>query len=218
MADGGQLTQSEKEELSASLAKNIESVDKEITAAGGDAGKVAKLQSKRSAIATRKAAIDGAPAVQRRLRHGEEIQKLRLKLFPLLALEDRGRSMSLTLADLKTLEEKSEIEEKITQLENASRGWFEDETDFRKLCELEEKEAKAKWAARKPAQKKTGATGSTAKGATGASKSGGGAWSTAGSKSSSGFGGGYKAGGGGSGAKKSTGGFAAAFGGDSDSD
>jgi hypothetical protein len=49
-------------------------------------------------------------------------------------------------ADLKILEEKTDIEKAILELENASRGWFQDEEDFIALCKQEEKEAKAKYA------------------------------------------------------------------------
>ena len=73
-----------------------------------------------------------------------QIRKLRLRLLPLLALEDKGRSVSLTLADLKTLEDKSELEAAIAALEAASRGWYLSDEDFAAMCRLEQEEAAKK--------------------------------------------------------------------------
>jgi hypothetical protein len=135
-----------------------------------------------------------------------------------MALEDKGRSMSLTLADLKSIEEKSDIETDIALLENASRGWFEEEADFVLKCKIEEKEAKARYAAKVKAQ--AGKGGGQKSSSSGASKTsstqrssssvGPGGWSSIGVKKA--------APAGSSGAKKTaSSGFAAAFG-DEDSD
>ena len=163
--------------------------------------------------------------IQHRLKHGDEILKLRVKVLPMMALEDKGRSMSLTLADLKSIEEKSDIETDIAHLESVSRGWFEDEADFLLKCKVEEKEAKSRYNAKLKAQagKKGGGSASSGilSGNRGTQKS-----SSSGSSSSVGAGGWSSIG-----VKKPTNtssigvkkvassGFAAAFGGgDSDSD
>ena len=54
------------------------------------------------------------------LRLGDKIQKLRIKLHSLKAVEDKQKSMSLTMADLQALGEKGEIEER--RLEVSSRA------------------------------------------------------------------------------------------------
>jgi hypothetical protein len=51
-------------------------------------------------------------------------------LLPLIELEKKGRSMSLTMDDLTVLRDKPDIEDDISKLEAASRGWFEEEEDF----------------------------------------------------------------------------------------
>jgi hypothetical protein len=51
----------------------------------------------------KKALLDKAQPIQLRLKHGDEVQRLRLKLLPLIELESKGRSMSLTMDDLKKL-------------------------------------------------------------------------------------------------------------------
>jgi molybdopterin converting factor small subunit len=216
--DEGRLSASEKEELLKQLDSNLAATVEEITKANaeGKPKKVEKLEEKRQGIVTRKEAVSKIQPIQHRLKHGDEVQKLRVKLFPLLALEDKGRSMSLTLQDLKTLEEKSDIEASIAGLEAASRGWFEEDDDFQARCALEAKEAKAKYSAKvKAAGAKKGGGGSGLSGKSGtAGKSGAssaGGWSTVGiAKKSGSSGGGAK--------KPAAGGFAAAFGNDSDSD
>lgn len=93
-----------------------------------------------------------------------------MRLFPLLALEDKGRSMSLTLADLKLLEEKGDIEAAIAQCEQASKGWFEEEEDFRIKCALELKEAKIKYNNRVKKSSGGGGSSSHSSGGSGAKK------------------------------------------------
>lgn len=175
------------------------------------------------AIQARKAVVQKIQAIQHRLKHGDEILKLRVKVLPMMALEEKGRSMSLTLADLKLIEEKSDIETDIAHLESVSRGWFEDEADFLLMRKIEEKEAKSRYNAKLKAQagKKGGGSASsgilsgnrgTQKTSSSGSSVGAGSWSSIGVKkptntSSIGV------------KKVASSGFAAAFGGgDSDSD
>jgi hypothetical protein len=146
-----------------------------------------KLEEKLQAVSARKVAVQKIQAIQHRLKHCDEILKLRVKVLPLMALEDKGRSMSLTLADLKSIEEKSDLEADIAHLENASRGWFEDEADFLLKCKIEEKEAKARYAAKVKAQagKKGGGSASAGilSGRTGTQKSSGSSSHSSGSSS-----------------------------------
>lgn len=207
LVDAGNLTQSEKDELKTSLESNLDNIKDEIELAKKDEKpkKVEKLEEKRTAIIARIAAVSDIKPKQLRLRHADEILRLRLKLLPLLAVEDKGRSMSLTLADLKTLEQKSDIEEKINCLENASRGWFEDEEDFQSKIEIEIKEAKAKYDSKTKAAPKY--KNKPVVKASGSSSSG---WASAPAKSSRNAS--YQA------VKNINSGFSSAFGADSDSD
>jgi hypothetical protein len=147
MVDAGKLTQEEKAELLKSIDGNIESVVAEIAAAENPKA-IEKLTLKGSKIKERKDVIWKMTPVVHRLKHADEVQKFRIKLFGLLAMEDKGRSMSLTMADLSALSAKDEIEEAIAALEQASRGWFEDDEDFQRRCKVEEKEAKVKYNAK----------------------------------------------------------------------
>jgi hypothetical protein len=108
MADGGMLTASERDELLETLRSSITALDEDIAAARSEGAvkKVEKLEERKAAVTARKMTIEKAPPVIHRLKRGEDIRKLRVRLLSLLSLEERGRSMSLTLADLKTLEQK----------------------------------------------------------------------------------------------------------------
>eukprot|EP01038_Epipyxis_sp_PR26KG_P006451 gene6451-8873_t len=166
MVDNGQLTEAEKSDLVRTLTVNLTNLSVEIEAAVAEnkPKKVENLNQKKSQMIDRLKKIEQLSPIQHRLRFGDEIQKLRMKLFPLLALEEGGRSMSLTLADLKTLEGKAEIEEEIKAYEQSSRGWFEEESDFIALCAYEEKQAKTKYTTKLKAHqgtKKSSSSGSS---------------------------------------------------------
>ena len=211
MVDSGSLTASEKIELLATIEANIRSTADEIETAKkeGKDKKVEKLTEKLASIQTKKSAIEKNTPVVRRLAHAERIQKCWAKLLPLIALEDKGRSLSLTLADLKVLEEKPELEEQIQQLQNASKGWFEDEEEFVGMCAAEEKEAKRKYIEKKASQQSKSVNKSKQGGSMGTKSTS--AWSTVpragGSKASAT-----------AAPRPPVSGYAAAFGGDDSSD
>jgi molybdopterin converting factor small subunit len=226
--DIGSLIASEKEELLHSIEENLVTVAEEQATAVKEEKpkKVEKLEEKKNGILARKAVVQKITPIQHRLKHGDEILKLRTKVLPMMALEDKGRSMSLTLADLKSLEEKSDIEANIVSYENASRGWFEEEADFLLKCKIEEREAKIRYNAKVKAQAgKKGGGGSSSSGILsgrtgtqnkGSSSSSGSSTSSAGGWSSIGV---KKAPSSAPVQKKAAGSsFSAAFGNDSDSD
>ena len=83
MVDEGQLTSSEKTELLASLDANIKTVEEEkaIATTEGKPKKVETLELKKQGMLTRKGIVSKIEPIQPRLKHGEEIQKLRVRLF-----------------------------------------------------------------------------------------------------------------------------------------
>ena len=144
MVDAGELLASEKEEILTNMTKNIEEAKA--------AGQTKKVET----ITARKAALEKMEPLKPQLRLGDKIQKLRVKLLGLKAVEDKQKSMSLTMADLQALGEKGEIEGQITELENKSRCWFETDEDFAVRCAYEAKEAERLATKKKPAPAKKG--------------------------------------------------------------
>ncbi|GAX77342.1 hypothetical protein CEUSTIGMA_g4788.t1 [Chlamydomonas eustigma] len=172
--DEGRLTASEKLELQASLEASLKTVDEKIAEAiAADKPKKAeKLQEMKVEALARKAAAEKINPIQLRLRYGDEVVRLRLLLLPLIELEKKGRSMSLTMDDLTILRDKPDIEEDIVKLETASRGWFEEEEDFQARCAFEANTARIRF----EGKNKKGANGKSGTGA--ASKGSGATWST----------------------------------------
>ena len=64
------------------------------------------------------------------LRYESQIADLRKKLLPLQALEGVPKGRLMTIDETRLLAEKEEIGREIERLENASRGWFEEEQAF----------------------------------------------------------------------------------------
>jgi hypothetical protein len=214
MIESGQLTAREKSELLKQMENNLSTVTSEIESAKteGKPKKAEKAEAKRETILSRKMVVEKISPIPPRLKNGDQIRKLYMKVFPLQALEEKGRSMSLTLADLKLLEEKMDIESEIKSFEQSSRGWFEDDEEFTERCQYEEKEARATFKQKMSEQKKSGNNGGKSSSSTIAKSNSSNAWSTIGKKSSGTSGLGVKPA-----AKKATSAFAAAFDG-SDSD
>lgn len=217
MVDRGQLTAREKAELLKQIDTNVATTQTEVNEAKSEnkPKKVEKLEAKLASLQQRKTLVQAITPIPAELANSADIQKLYLKLFPLLALEEKSRSMTLTLADLKQLEPKSDLEAEIKALQIESRGWFQDEDDFQERCSNVEAAAKLKYKSKSAAdaKKKTSSSTGTQKSGvrpTGAGLSG---WSTVAAKKSgsSSFA---------SGAKKSSGGsnFSALGGADSDDD
>lgn len=94
----GQLTESEKKELLASIDRNIHELNDSLKDK-----KLPKIEEKLNSLIARKLIVEKINPIKYKLKFAEEILKSRVKIFPLIALEEKGRSMSLTLADLKLL-------------------------------------------------------------------------------------------------------------------
>jgi polyhydroxyalkanoate synthesis regulator phasin len=213
MVDQGHLTNKEKSELLKSIEHNITATKEEIEATKKEnkPKKVEKLEAKLEASVARKGMVEKISPLQPRLEFGDEIRKLYYKIFPLSTIEEKSRSMSLTLADLKLLEEKPDLESQIIEFQNKSKGWFEEDSDFQERCQFEETEAKRLFKHRQ-AEKKNKPSSSSSGGVKPVSKpaSSLNAWTTIGKKPSGATGGFAGA------AKKPSSSYAAAFDDDSD--
>ena len=78
------------------------------------------------------------------LRHESKISALRKKLLPLQALEDSSRGRLLTLDETRALAAKEELLEEICELEEGSRGWFEEDEAFEERLEKSRQRSRSK--------------------------------------------------------------------------
>ena len=160
MIDEGRLSESEKVQLLKSIDENIES-----SKGAGDEKKVANLTKRREHISK-------ITPLRYRLYNHAEIIKLRVQALELGKLEDKLRSMSLSIAELKKLEEKATLEANVAGLEAAGRGWFLSDEDFEEMCKCERDEAQRVFTVRSR-QQSAGSKSAPSKSAS-AAKGGGG--------------------------------------------
>lgn len=154
--EAGKITRVEKGKLLTQVTEKIENLEKEIDTATKESKpkKVNKLTAQKGKLTERQKTLDGiTPQPPHPLRHQAEIEKLRKEMQPLLKLENQTKGRLLTLKETTTLSRKYEIEEEITELEDKSRGWFEDDEDFQTRVEASRSQASKRAAAKKTVKK-----------------------------------------------------------------
>lgn len=158
------LTGGERDALLVQVEERIESLEEEIeeARAGGKPRKRAKLEAALEKAQARRELLGSVePVPPPRLSREPDIQKLRAELRPLQRLEDGTKGRLLTVKETTALGRKAEIDEEIRGLEEASRGWFEDDASFAARVEHGRQAARARDRA------KGGAKGGSKKGGAG---------------------------------------------------
>lgn len=167
--ENGNITKLEKSNLLEQVTEKLDTINKELKEAEKEKKpkKVEKLTAMKEKATARKEMLENIePIAPHRLRHEAEITKLRAELRPIQKIEDSAKGRLMTLQETTAVAKKDEILEKITELEEASRGWFEDDEAFAIRVEASRAAARAREAKRvvkKPAGSSTGAWGTGAK-------------------------------------------------------
>lgn len=162
----GKLTQVEHAFVLEDFAAKMQGLQEQISKAEGKDKLLQKLQEQQSKLEAMTSTVKAIePARPPPLRHGQDIQKLRMKVASLTKLEAGKGPFSID--QLKAIAEKPELEEAIDVLERRSRFWFESDAEFKVRLDM---------AMSQPVQKKKTGGGSGG----GGSSSGG--WSTAGKR------------------------------------
>jgi len=131
--EAGKLTRLEIKTLLNQVTEKTLSLEEDISKAKEEkkpkrAEKLAEMKKKADA---RQKMIEGfTPQPPHRLKHAPEIAKLYAEMRPLLKLEDSAKGRLLTVKETTALARKDEIMEQVYQLEDSSRGWFEDDEAF----------------------------------------------------------------------------------------
>ncbi len=171
--EAGQITKEERELLLLLCQDKIETLKGEVDEAvrEGKSKKTAKFVAMRDKAMARQEMLEKiTPVPPHKLKHEPEIQKLRAEMRPLQKLEDSAKGRLLSVKETTQLGRKDEILAEIEELEEASRGWFEEDDAFNARLAYWRNVAKGRQA------KKSG-TGKTASGGGGG---GGGGFKTAG--------------------------------------
>merc|ERR1712071_262783 len=124
--ESGSLTQKEKVRLINQVNDKIDLLQKQISN-----GKE-KLKASLTQAKERKQMLEEITAKPpHALKHEREIQNLRKEMIPLKKLELESKGRLMTLKESTILARKDEIMEEIESFEQMSRGWFEEEIDFK---------------------------------------------------------------------------------------
>jgi hypothetical protein len=132
MVTEGELTSNEKSAFLEQLNEKLDALDAELSKAQseGKEKKVQALTKQREVMQATQASVkDASPVSLKPLKHGAEISKLRRKLAELARIEKASKG-NYSMAELKALGEKPELEEAVQVLEERSRGWFESDEVF----------------------------------------------------------------------------------------
>mmetsp|Transcript_13234 Transcript_13234/g.19466 ORF Transcript_13234/g.19466 Transcript_13234/m.19466 type:complete len:430 (+) Transcript_13234:90-1379(+) len=129
--EGGKITQTEREVLLKQVSERLEKVQNEIAESSTKPKKIEKFNCAKEKIEQRKALLQGInPKPPHQLRHESEIHKLLTEMAPLQKLEEESAGRLLSVKETQMIGRKIEIEQQIVDLEEASRGWFEDDDFF----------------------------------------------------------------------------------------
>lgn len=129
----GNITVEEQKQITDQVSDRLIVIKNELQEAIAEkkTKKVEKLTNAKTKLEQRGAMLKKiSPKTPVPLKYNAEISELRKELAPLIKLEDSARGRLLSVKETKTLARKDEILDEISQLENSSRGWFEDDASF----------------------------------------------------------------------------------------
>ena len=137
--ESGPMTSTELGKLLDQVSDKINLLDDEIQTATQQSKekKVANLNlQKEKALARKKMLEDKNAQPHHPLKYENQIMKLKKQLQPLLKMEQSAKGRLLTMKETKELAAKDELLIEISELEEASRGWFEDDDTFEVRLEM----------------------------------------------------------------------------------
>jgi len=129
----GNITVEEQKQITEQVSDRLIVIESDLQEALAEKKpkKVEKLTNAKTKLEQREAMLKKiSPKTPVPLKYNAEISELRKELAPLIKLEDSAKGRLLSVKETKTLARKDEILEEISQLENSSRGWFEDDASF----------------------------------------------------------------------------------------
>jgi len=141
------ITKLEKQKLVEQCMSRLNTLSTEIAEAKKDnkPKKVEKLSQMKEKAEARRTMLERIDPIEpHRLKHEPEIIKLRVEMRPLLKLEASAKGRLLTVKETTALGRKDEILQEIEELEDASRGWFEEDDIFNARVKASRDAAKLK--------------------------------------------------------------------------
>jgi len=135
--ESGHITRDELNLLINQVSERLTIVSDEISESNSKPKKLQKLKAVKEKTEQRQSLLKGiAPQNPHRLRHEAEIHKLLSEMAPLQKLEDESGGRLLSIKETQMMGKKHELEDKVLQLEDSCRGWFEDDDFFHNRLQI----------------------------------------------------------------------------------
>lgn len=158
--ESGNVTKEEKAQLLEQVSSKLMAIEGEIDSSKDKPKKLAKLTETKSKLKKRQGMLEKiTPQPPHKLKNEVQITKLRTEMRPLEKLEAESRGRLLSIKETTMVTRKTEIEEEIVNLENASREWFEGDEIFSVRVQVSRDAAAAK--RKQAAKKKTPGAGAS---------------------------------------------------------
>jgi len=160
----GRMTSLDKSRLLKQVGEKLENLDGDIVEAtkNNKPKRLQKLKAQKEKLTERKSTLEEVKAcAPPPFKNQPQIEILRKELQPLIKLEKEVKGRLMSIKETSAMTKKEELEEEIIQLENSSRGWFEEDEDFQVRVEASRLQAKTRAAAVKKVVKKSSASSTT---------------------------------------------------------
>jgi hypothetical protein len=179
--EGGLLTRHELERLLMQVEEKIDILDSDIDRATQDAREkeAVRLTAQKERAEDRRRMLGGhKPRPPHPLKHEARIAKLRNALAPLLKLEQITKGRLLTIQETRELAAKDDMLGEISELEESSRGMFEEDDAFevRLMANRGKRQSSAAGGSSAAKAAAPGGRGKKPAGTTGGSRSANAAW------------------------------------------
>ncbi|CAM9708089.1 unnamed protein product [Discosporangium mesarthrocarpum] len=131
MVETGQLTKEERQQLLSQVSTKLEGVqaEAEVAKLKGDTVALENIKKAKAQLEGRHRMVSSHPPVSHRVKHEDELRRITAKIIHIEKLENtRGRLLKMD--EVKQVGGKGELEERAKVLEQDSRGWFEEDSEF----------------------------------------------------------------------------------------
>lgn len=85
-------------------------------------------------LTARREKLEGIVPIRHALKHEAALKEVRMAIVPIEKLE--AKSGLRSMEEMKRIGSKVDLESEAERLENESRGWFEEDAEFRARCTL----------------------------------------------------------------------------------
>jgi len=135
--ESGRISSAERDLLLNQVTERLGKINDEIAESVSKPKKLEKLKGMKEKTEQRQSLLKGITIDSpHRLRYEAEIHKLLSEMAPIQKVEEESAGRLLSIKETQMMGRKLEIEEKVSELEESSRGWFEEDDAFEVRVQL----------------------------------------------------------------------------------